>query len=253
MELRNVFILGILFLGSIGLVVAAALPTAPNSLTPGVSTTFIPGSYGPRSVDAIAGNVTALVITSIGQTKDWQGYYGNISGSITLDDANNFTFYNWTSAEPRGQVYATLNDSIAWSGVECFNYTNDSRAYWQTMESFYGIPTDGVDGINETFNQTDHPAFQVGSRTMTGCPTTYVFQEDSYQQENFVNVLLFDPTINETGWIYTTVVENKTIGPSQSDLLCYNGEPCDFQLLVNEDGHGTDTATTTYYFWVELV
>jgi hypothetical protein len=253
MELRNIFLLGIFFLGSMGFVVAATLPTAPNSLTASAPSTFDQSAYGPRSVEAIAGNITALVVTAIGQTKDWQGYYGNVSGSITLDDASNFTFYNWTSAEPRGQVYATLNSSIGWSGVNCFNYTNDSAAYWQTIESFYNIPNDGVDGVNETFNQTTHPSFQVGSRTMSGCPTTYVFQSDAYQQSNFANVLLYDPALNETGWIYATIIENKTIGSSQNDLLCYNGVQCDFQILVNEDGHGTDTASTTYYFWVELV
>ena len=87
---------------------------------------------------------------------------------------------------------------------------------------------------------------------MTGCPTTYINQNDAAQSANFVNVLLYDPAINDTGWIYTTIIENKTAG-STNDLICYNGESCDFQILVNEDGHGTDTATTTYYFWVELL
>jgi hypothetical protein len=68
-----------------------------------------------------------------------------------------------------------------------------------------------------------------------------------------VNVLLYDnTTINQTGWIYTTLIENRTPS-STNDLVCYNGQACDFQILVNEDGHGTNTATTPYYFWVELL
>jgi hypothetical protein len=234
---------------------AAANPTAPNSLVQGWTSTFVPGNYPTQTHNAVAGNITALVLTALGQTKAWQGYYGNITGSITLDDANNFTFYNWTSAEPQGKIYATLNSSIAWLTVECFNYTaNTGLGYANetSMETFYGIQMDDVDGVRETFNETSHPAFQVGSRTMSGCPTTYVFRDDQYQTADFVNVLLYDnTTVASTGWIYTTIIENKTNG-AVNDATCYHGQLCDFQLLVNDDGHGTDTAATTYYFWVEL-
>lgn len=244
----------VLFLGMAGLVSAATEPLAPRSLTEVTSSTFNVSNYALQSHNAIAGNITGLVIDAIGQTKAWQGYYGNITGTITLDDVNNYTFYNWTSAEPQGQIYATLNTTITWTSVDCYNFTaGGGFATWQTIEDYYGIQTDDVDGVNETFNETTHPVFEVGSKTISGCPTAYVFQNETIQAENFVNVLLYDnTTINETGWIYMTMIENKTSGAT-NDLLCYNGEECDFQILVNEDGHGNDTQTTTYYFWVELL
>src|SRR3989344_7466384 len=43
----------------------------------------------PYVIQAYAGNVTALVISHTRNTEAWQGYYGNITGTITLDDANN--------------------------------------------------------------------------------------------------------------------------------------------------------------------
>jgi hypothetical protein len=136
----------------------------------------------------------------------------------------------------------------------CFDFTNYSAANWQTMDNYYGITVTDVDGINETFNLTNHPIFQVGSRNFSSCPTTYVFQNDQRQENNFVNVLLFDPTINDTGWIYTTLIENKSIADSERPALpCYDGQFCDFQILVNENGHGTDTVVTPYFFWVELI
>ena len=228
-------------------------PTAPQSLTEGLHSSFNEGNYATQSIEALAGNITAVVIDAIGQTNAWQGYYGNITATITLDDANNFTFYNWTSAEPQGEIYATLNSSIAWSGVRCFDFSNMSGgANWNTIESYYSIDTDDDDGVNETFSLTDHTNFEVASNTQTGCPTTYVYMNDQAQTVDFANVLLYDPSINDTGWIYTTIIENDTVGSSQGDLVCYNGQSCDFQILVNEDGHGTDTTSTTYYFWVEL-
>jgi len=231
-----------------GFVLAANNPTAPQTLTEISDTTFDESNYAPQSNEAIAGNITAINLYAIGQTKSWQGYYGNVTATITLDDTVNNTFYNWTSAEPRGEIYATLSDSVTWDTVSCYvlSAANDTA-----IENFYGMATDDADGVNETFTGTGHPPFEVASRTMTGCPTSYVFRDDAPQTADFVNVLLHDATNAPSGWIYTTMLENKTAG-STNDLTCFNGEECDFQLLVNEDGHGTDTATTTYYFWVEL-
>lgn len=254
MQLERITILAIMTLLLAGVTLAANEPTAPSSLAASDPSTFAEGNYAPQSVEAIAGNITALSVYAIGQTKTWQGYYGNVSATITLDDANNFTFYNWTAAEPRGQIYATLNSSITWGSVGCYNFSESTFANWQTIEDYYTIATDDVDGVNETYTATNHPSFEVGSRTITGCPTTYIFQNDTAQTANFVNVLLYDNTsaVNQTGWIYTTLMENKSTG-SSNELLCYNGAPCDFQILVNDDGHGTDVATTTYYFWVEVI
>lgn len=234
-------------------VLASNYPTAPRTLYILENRTFNPNNYAPKSIEAVAGNISAITIYAIGQTKSWQGYFGNISGTITLDDANNYTFYNWSAAEPRGEIYATLDNSgIGWDSVVCYNFTG-AGADWQTIENYYGINMDDVDGVNETYAYTNHPEFQVGSRTMSGCPTTYIYRDDQAQTNDFVNVLLYDPANPTTGWIYSTIIENKTNTSSNPvDISCYDGSLCDFQILVNEDGHGTDTATTTYYFWVEL-
>jgi len=231
-------------------------PLAPLSITPGYTSTFDGTQYSSQTEVAIAGNITALVISGLGQTQAWQGYYGNVTATITLDDANNYTFYNWSETEPQGEIYATLNSSIVWDNVQCFNMTAQggyASANETTMEDYFNIDYDDADGVSETYTLTNHDPFQIGSRTITGCPTTYIFENDTQQTANFTNILLYDNTsaINQTGWIYATILEDRTAG-SSTDIICYNGQQCDFQILVNEDGHGTDVATTTYYFWVEL-
>jgi hypothetical protein len=218
------------------------------------SETFDESEYGPISLEALAGNVTAIRIHSVTQTKAWTGYFGNITATITLDDADNYTFYNWSSAEPRGQIYASLNDSVDWNIVNCFLFSDATgNDNWNTIESFYNIDYDDADGVNETYTTTGHPDFQIGSNTITGCPTSYIFRDDDPQTADFVNVLLYDDSNQGSGWVYGTLIENKSnASGSPADKTCFNGELCDFQLLVNEDGHDTDNGTTTYYFWVEL-
>ena len=38
----------------------------------------------------------------------------------------------------------------------------------------------------------------------------------------------------------------------EGDPVGFDGDKHDFEMLVLENGHGTNTAVTVYYFWVEL-
>jgi len=186
-------------------------------------------------------------------THAWQGYFGNITGDIVLEDALGFTFYDWYDALPKGEIYASTNQSVLWGSIHCFNYTSDGTTQINlSMENaVYGMNAIDRDSINETFNDTRHPTFYVGPVTVTQntCPATYVFQNSARQDANFVNVLLTD----NTSLVFTTILENKDLSTS-TKLAGYNGMSTSFQLLVAEDGHTTAStaAITTYFFWVEL-
>jgi hypothetical protein len=219
-------------------------------------------------VDAYAGNVSQLTIFGRSQTKHWQGYWGEITGIITLDDAQNWTMYDWPNDEPKGEIYATINQTAPdWTTVQCFNYsgveadpalTANNTVYW---ESFYNMTFNDVDGIDETFNMTletatsTHPEFDVGEFTITTgtCPSTYTHINDVWQEEDFSEVLLQD----QFGvLIFTTIIENKDIGINDP-VIGYNSADHDFQMLVAEDGTSRvggerNQAITTYYFYVDL-
>ncbi|MFH1849928.1 MAG: hypothetical protein ABH879_07150 [archaeon] len=180
-----------LSVGILMAITASAVPTgpiAPMELTRQKVTTW--PTYGPKSYLAEAGNLTELKFNSTIQTKSWQGYYGNISGVIQLDDANNKTLYSWKLAEPQGEIYA-VNETVAkWSTAHCFNYSmvaqyNDTNGTcanysgsglctharftydgglsytftpsWSNLsmvERYYNITSTDHDGIDETFNVT---------------------------------------------------------------------------------------------------
>jgi len=236
-------------------VLAASAPTAPLSLVQGASSTFNELNYPALNVSAIAGNITWLTIEGISQTRAWQGYYGNVTGYITLDDVNNYTFYNWSAANPRGFLYATLasRPTVSWLDVNCFT-ANAADA--STFQTFYNISQDDYDNVTNTYNVTLNtlPTPQVVyivNNSFPDCPATTIWQNDLYQSENFVNYLMKDRTGGNDAWVFGTILENKNISTRQQ-IPCYNGELCDFQLLVAENGHGTDTAVTQYYFWVDL-
>jgi hypothetical protein len=207
-------------------------------------------NYIPDSTYAIAGNLSEIYINGSSATKSWHGFFGNITGVLVLEDAQNYTMYTWNSAEPQGEIYASVNNSINWATVECFNYSSQNDQW----ESFYNITTNDVDGINETFKFNDHPMFWVGTITISAatCNNTYTYRDDAPQYVDFVEVLLTDNASNPSApLIFTTIIENDLDG-NETDNSGYNGIPYDFQLMVAEDGQAGNDLATLYYFWVEI-
>lgn len=194
----------------------------------------------PGSSNAQAGNVTELTITGSSLTQAWQGYFGNVSGTIELTDGSGNVLYNWSLASPQGEVYASNSSSVSWTNIQCFNLTANSSA----LESAFGIGANDADGVNETFSDANtHAAFSTGSTSFTAgqCPATYVYDSTGAGVSgNFEEVLLDDGT----NTVFASLLED--------DLSGFDSKTHDFEMLVLEDGHNGDTTTTTYYFYIEL-
>lgn len=229
--LVTLFLLGVLLLAE----AALATPSAPTSLTKVTSSRRDLSTIPSQTVNAVAGNVTQISIDALAITDSWQGYYGNVSGTIGLWDGNNNTFYNWSMATAVGEVYAARSGTITWSNIQCANSTEIAAE-----EAALGQSASDADSVSNTFTSTTHPALNVGSVAISAntCPATNAFNASGAQSSTFFQILLDDGTNR----VYTTPL-NSSVG--------FNGQTWDFELLVGEDGHG-NTATTPYYFFVEL-
>jgi hypothetical protein len=233
-------------------VVVFAAPQGPTDLGAGTpERREVADTTGGTLEQAQAGNMTPMKINSTRITSRWQGYYGNITGTITLDDANNNTLYSWDIANPQGEIYA-VNDSkaVQWTQVICLNMsdpnTNNVNVTVSALENALGI-TDANDreGVNETFNLTFTGSFDVGSSvtidSTSGCGAVSLYVNDAYDTLNFNETILTDNTSNHNV-IYVAILEQQQQG--------FSGANLDFQMIVGENG---DTTTATeYYFYVEL-
>ncbi|MGY4884305.1 MAG: hypothetical protein ACP5NZ_01875 [Nanobdellota archaeon] len=190
----------------------------------------------PEANDALAGNVSEISITGVSITQSWQGYFGNVSGTIQLGDNLDNVMYNWSVASPEGEIYATNSSSVAWEGIQCYNQENNMTHF----ETMFGLAWDDVDGINETFNLNNHPEFFTNSKQFTTglCDNTRLY--DSSGVGTFNEVLLTDGS----NLVFTSLLLEDANG--------FDNIPHDFEMMVLENGHGTDVGITTYYFWVEL-
>lgn len=219
----------------------------------------------PDSDGAFAGNVTEIDFTGYSLTQSWQGYFGNVTGTIQLADGDNNVMYNWSVAEPEGEIYATVLGSVSWSKIQCFNFTATGTESGEAsadigntsqhgmnlnqLESNYSIASDDVDGVDETFgfnkNGNSHTAFYTNNLHFTSgeCLSAHMFGSEGHVDDNyFEEVILYDSDNHQP--IFTALLDNSQVG--------FDDRLHDFEMLVLDDGHGTDTAVTTYYFYVEI-
>lgn len=248
--------------GFIALLVLISLPFALAIEPFGASVTSSAPERAPADVagtaDAFAGNITELSVSGYSNTQTWQGYFGNITGTIQLADAGDNVLYNWSLATPSGEIYGALNDTITWGSIQCFNFTANSSGSAGTagetnlagvnltvLENQFNIANDDVDGVNETFTLIDHDEFYTANLQFSAneCRSTRVYSNGGPIDQQFEEVLLYDP--NTGSVVFASLIE-------ESSVTGFNGGDNDFEMLVLEDGHGVDVSATTYYFFVEL-
>lgn len=267
-RVNRMFLLSVLLVVLLSFTVLAIEPFGAN-VAPVSPSVRAPEDSAGSDANAIAGNITSMNVNGFSITQSWQGYFGNVTGVITLNDNADNVMYNWSVASPQGEIYASTNNSIEWNYIQCFNltatgaYTSDTNNNGSTsqfgtnmtiLEDEFGIRFDDNDGVNETFNFNGsqpqgelliHNLFYTNNLLFTAgeCVATHLFgTTNSSEDNNFQEVLMYEPSTHSV--VFTTILNE--------DVTGFDNNPHDFQMLVLENGHGTNIATSTYYFWVEL-
>lgn len=187
------------------------------------------------STSVQAGNVTELNISGTAITDHWAGFFGDISGSVTLQTSDGSVFYNWSGlSSVSGEVFASTDDAVTWGGIGCA-----SGAEITTVETALGIAATDADTIGLTYSSISHPGFSVAGVGLSGCNSTNTYVNNGVKDPStFYQVFLTD---TEGDAVYTTLINETTQG--------FDGNNHDFQLLVGE----SDAAgVTPMYFYLEL-
>jgi hypothetical protein len=270
-------LVGILLSGALIILAAVIVfaserfPVGPQRITEIQNERYNFSAHPPVVIQAEAGNLTEYNILAITQTEAWQGYYGNITGTIVLEDEQMYQMYNWTVAEPQGKIFAVNQTVSDWSTVHCLDlyagadgstYTYSWDGYTKTttttkflnvtnIENYFGIVYDDDDGINETFRYQRHDQFVVGSINfpMNTCNTTFTYINSTVQTVDFMEALL---TVNDSAaLIFMTIIETSEEG-NQSEQYGFDYRLHDFQMMVLDNGHNGNDLVTPYWFYVEI-
>ncbi len=199
-------------------------------------------SPSPESRTDDGGNIVTLTINVEQQDDAWKGYVGNVTGVYVLKNSNNYSIYEWPAAAViTGEVYISRNSSLNFSSgaITCANAGEISAE-----ESFFGMVSGDTDKIINTFNTTNHSAFNVGSNIIVqdSCNATALWVNDTVQTPS--NTSVFQEIILHDGstLLYASLINDNKVGFD-------NTTSYDFQAIVAEN---RTSAGTTYYFYVEL-
>ncbi len=201
------------------------------------------------------GTITTVLLTTIQQDIKWKAYVGNVSGTLVLRDADDFSIYEWASGgAPDGEVYITRNNSIDWGSIKCANQTSITNE-----ETALGHSSSAADNINFTFSSNYHQQFDVGETTITvsSCKslatwvnnTAQTLQQSTENSTLFQEVLLMD---NNLHVVYASLIDQDT--SSYRDDLDNTSSlgsniTYDFQAIVPDY---TGAPIARYYFYVEI-
>lgn len=227
--------------------VAAMVPmvsAVPDGATGTAGTAVTKAAVTATTDDAKGGNITEFDLSVLQQTNKWQGYYGNTTGEVTLDDATGNTMYDWAISAPAGEVYATTLGTLpSW-------YTfDDTAATLGTVNAAYNFESDASDNADDTFSVTNNTAFDLAGNTIAAdfAPNvlTYGAVEGTGAWET---AILYDGD----GTATTDFLFVGIIAVDQPSFLSQDGtDTCDYQMIIPEDPTDEGIATT-YSFYMEL-
>ncbi|MBS3110441.1 hypothetical protein J4227_07980 [Candidatus Woesearchaeota archaeon] len=239
-----------LILGTLGLMIGtviAATPEGPTVTLVGNTTRSASGSSivnytGGTGQNTSGGYIFGINLAALQTNARWKAYYGNVTGTLTLDDAAGNTIYNWPlpTSSLTGYVYATrAAGSVTWASVACATVPQIETENFAINHS-----ANPNDNITATFNSTLHTAFTVAGTSLSNCRSTSTFKNDSRQTQtsadDFQEIVIHDGT----NVIYGTNIE--------TNVWSYNNGTADFQILVPENGLAAPSGSIAYYFYVEL-
>ncbi len=235
---KNILLSTVILIQALLLIAGTVTAATSNNLDRtiiinGTSETVFPRN-GTNSTLSAGGYITQIdIYPQFNQTKNWQGFYGNVSGIIALKGLNEKEMYNWSINMTNTTIYATVESVFTnWTTFYNANITNldklwfNSEVMADTVANTYKTPIG-----NRTYVNTSLNASHV--QTLAGF--------DDYVIQSVPSI----GTKNDTLWA-AVIAESK---------LNYKNGSSNYELLVPVTNNGTgfgDTQGDTYYFYMEI-
>ena len=190
------------------------------------STAGATGQYTAPAANAIAaegGNVTENTVESNASTTKWQGFWGNVSGSLRLGDGSAI-FYDWSGVTFQA-IYASPAVAPSFGSLSGVDAALDLEA----LDTAFGLTSADADSIASTMT---------GNTCVAGTEITAA----AGVTPNGAGA--WETCVGDSGALgLGSVVFGTNIASGEG----YNGDTIDYQIMVPAQGAGTD-----YYFFLEI-
>ena len=181
------------------------------------------------NIAAAGGDVTQVNVSSDASTAKWQGFWGNISGSLRLGDAS--AFYDWSDVSFTA-VYAAAGNTVDWAQVSGLS----GAAAREGKDTEFGLTSTDTDSINSTMGGGTCAAGTIISTADGVTPYDNAGDPGSWE------TCLAEDTV--LGGLAATVFGTNIVS---AGAQAFNGETVQYQLMVPVESGGTN-----YYFYLEI-
>ena len=244
MRKRNFAIIIVFFIYLTSVIVLNFVNAVPDGANVVYVTNTSKNATSPDGRTDDKGFIHTIILSGTVQNNRWKAYVGNVSGTLVLRDADDYSIYEWpTLSSPDGQVFITRNDTVNWNTIRCANET----AILAEQSSLGHSATAG-DNINNTFLNRIHEQFVVGTTTIVNstCKSTATWVNNTEQtlteSSLFPEVLLMDIDLR---LVFTTRIDQDTSSYRNGTT----NTTYDFQAILPDLA---TASTSTYYFYLEI-
>ena len=187
------------------------------------------------------GNITVLNLSVTQATSRWAGYYGNVSGSMSLSDGTS-DFYRWGVMTGDGHVCAGVANNYSWSTL--FNISSVSNV--DTAWDFSGGSDSAVETFNASLWGTSDTCGNISGSALLRVPVVKTGPDGL--GDTFETCVINDAGAANTDKWNMLFCVNTNIVDANNDFR--NSGHSDYELLVPTNE--TAGAMETFYFFLEL-
>jgi uncharacterized membrane protein len=184
---------------------------------------------GANAYSAEGGNITEVNVSSDASTSKWQGFWGNISGSLRLGDGTSNIFYDWSGITFQA-VYASPGTTLNWATVSDLA----GQGAREGKDTDYNLTSTDPDSINQTMSGAACSAGTIFTNADGVTPYNSTAGAGSWE------TCLGEDTSNLAGTVFGTDVIS-------AGADAFNGDTVQYQLMVPVEEAGTN-----YYFYLEI-
>jgi hypothetical protein len=210
----------------------------------GTTETVLPRT-GEMSNQSKGGYITEIDIYPVlNQTQNWQGFYGNVSGIISLKNPTGQEMYNWSMNMTNTHVYATTESNfLNWTSLFNVNLTHLDYLWFGNK-----VMADTIEYTYKTFDE---------NRT---------FVNTSLNASHVRTLALFDDYVVQSVATSANATKEDVLWAARVDAgkLNYKNQSSNYELLVPVDNNNSryngnntyylsgDVLGDIYYFYMEI-
>lgn len=189
------------------------------------------------SVASVSGIPTNISLQINSTTLHWQGFYGNVTGSIALAYGNS-TLRSWNISSVFGQVYACTSQNIDFSAL------NSTAVNLSDIDSAFTFLSGADDSAAITGVADSNSQINISYFTLYQSTRPVIFSRDKAGSPLWQQIILSQGASPQKGDLVFA-------GIIRDDQQSFNGQSADFQIVVPTSGILNSTGES-YYFYGEI-